>query len=253
MHIIIHRYIEELNNFLKSHPGTLSNDLTRAKRHKPMDNQMNKKMKLETVKERPKEKKNLSMPLPNNQTFGKNEKTKRKSTPSPSPSLTASAASSSTNINIATTTTPSTPIIASTHFAPGEIPIFTNEFLEHNKIYDMELKTLRKSKIDLQQQNAALEKYVENMRSGLEKLVSENKILHEKNHLLEVYLDKLQRKLSQALHALPLPSQPSGANIDNINNYMMDLYKMSTTNKHGPAVLNKAKDIIRKLDLQIQF
>lgn len=34
---------------------------------------------------------------------------------------------------------------------------------------------------------------------------------------------------------------------------MSDLQQMATSNSHGPASLNKAKDILRKLDLQIQL
>lgn len=136
---------------------------------------------------------------------------------------------------------------------PGEIPIFTNEFLEHNKNFDMELRTLRKSKADLEQQNAVLEKHVENMKFGVEKMVNENDELQEKNRLLEIYLDKLKRKLANAFSGLAIPTEPQGATVENIEKYMNDLYKMSTSNTHGPASLNKAKDIIRKLDLQIQL
>lgn len=135
----------------------------------------------------------------------------------------------------------------------GEIPIFTHEFLDHNRTYDLELKALRKSKTDLEQQNAILEKYVENMKCGVDKLISENDELQQKNHHLQLYLDKLKRKLAQALSALPLPSAPNGATVDNIDIYMQELYRMSTANTHGPATLNKAKDIIRKLDLHIQL
>lgn len=117
----------------------------------------------------------------------------------------------------------------------------------------MELRSIRKSKTDLEQQNYVLEKHVENMKFGVEKMITENNELEEKNRLLEIYLDKLKRKLALALSALPLPTAPNGATVENIDNYMQDLYKMSTSNSTGPATLNKAKDIIRKLDLQIQL
>lgn len=181
------------------------------------------------------------------------EKIKSKRTPTP-PLTTQLTTDVLHNVNTtgstATTTTTTTTIVTPT---PCEIPIFTNEFLEHNKVYDTELKALRKSKTDLEQQNAVLEKYVENMKSGVQKMISENNELQEKNRLLEIYLKKLKRKLAEALSALPLPMAPQGATVENIEKYMQDLYKMATTNSHGPATLNKAKDIIRKLDLQIQL
>lgn len=182
------------------------------------------------------------------------DKPRRKRTPTPpstsaSFGMTAAVAAPSTSTSAAVFAL-ATNIITPT---PGEIPIFTNEFLEHNKLYDMELRSLRKSKTDLEQQNFVLEKHVENMKCGVDKMVSENNELQEKNRLLEIYLDKLKRKLAQGLSSLPLPNAPNGATMDNINKYMQDLYKMSTSNSHGPATLNKAKDIIRKLDLQIQL
>lgn len=170
----------------------------------------------------------------------KSAKTKR--TPTPPCATTSSTSSSSSNV-----------ATALPQLQPGEIQIFTNEFLEHNKIYDQELKSLRKSKTDLEQQNAVLEKHVENMKFGVEKMITENNELQEKNRLMEDYLEKLKNKLANSLSSLPLPTAPNGATVENIDKYMQDLYKMSTSNSHGPATLNKAKDIIRKLDLQIQL
>lgn len=133
------------------------------------------------------------------------------------------------------------------------IPIFTDEFLEHNKTVEIELRALRKSNTDYELQNSALEKHIETMKFGVEKIENENYELAEKNRLLEIYLDKLKNKLAQALSGLALPSEPQGATVDNIDKYMNDLYGMVTSNSHGPASLNKAKDIIRKLDLHIQL
>uniref|UniRef100_W8BGA0 High mobility group protein 20A n=1 Tax=Ceratitis capitata TaxID=7213 RepID=W8BGA0_CERCA len=169
-------------------------------------------------------------------------------------STTSSSNHTTTTAITTSTTNPSNAsTLVSATAVSGEIPIFTNEFLEHNKVFDMELRTLRKSKADLEQQNAVLEKHVENMKFGVEKMTNENDELAEKNRLLELYLEKLKTKLAHALSGLAIPTQPNGATTDNIEKYMGDLYKMATTNTHGPASLNKAKDIIRKLDLQINL
>lgn len=133
------------------------------------------------------------------------------------------------------------------------IPIFTDEFIDHNKSVDLELRMLRKSNIDYEQQNSVLEKHIENMKFGVEKMKTENSELAEKNRLLENYLQKLKLKLVQSFSALSIPSEPNGATVENIEKYMTDLHDMATSNSHGPACLNKAKDIIRKLDLQIQL
>lgn len=153
-----------------------------------------------------------------------------------------------------------------------DVPIFTDEFLEHNKIMDTRLRSLRKSNTDYEQQNSILEKHVENMNTGIDKLTNELNDLKSNHNVLHFYLTNLKKKLANALSGLAIPStnyfnwshvrllnglfiflgEPNGANFENIDKYMADLLRMATSNSHGPASLNKAKDIIRKLDLQIQ-
>ncbi|EAT43244.1 AAEL005309-PA [Aedes aegypti] len=130
-----------------------------------------------------------------------------------------------------------------------EIPIFTEEFLEHNKVIDSELRMLRKSNIDYEQQNSVLEKHVENMDNGIQKLENETNSLKTRNAVLQSYLQKLKTVLAGALAGLPIGSGKEGATVDNIDKYMGELHQMAKSNSHGHA-LNKAKDIIRKLDLQ---
>lgn len=130
-----------------------------------------------------------------------------------------------------------------------EIPIFTDDFLEHNKVIDSELRTLRKSNIDYEQQNSVLEKHVENMDNGIQKLENETSSLKSRNAVLQSYLQKLRSMLASALSGLPIGSENSGATVENIDKYMTDLHQMAKSSTHGHT-LNKAKDIIRKLDLQ---
>lgn len=133
-----------------------------------------------------------------------------------------------------------------------DIPIFTDDFLDHNKALDSELRTLRKSQTDYEQQNSILEKHVENMQNGVDKLTGETMSLKETNRVLGSYINKLRMKLVESLAGLSIPTHSQGASMDNIDQYMADLQNMVTSNSHGPASLNKAKDIVRKADLQIQ-
>lgn len=132
-----------------------------------------------------------------------------------------------------------------------DIPIFTDEFLDHNKMIDSELRTLRKSNTDYEQQNAVLEKHVENMRNGIDKLESEQISLKDNNKILQNYIDKLKEKLTNSFAGLPVPGHDDGASIDNIEEYMTELHNIADNHPQNPGTLNKAKDIIRKLDLQI--
>uniref|UniRef100_A0A182PNZ2 HMG box domain-containing protein n=1 Tax=Anopheles epiroticus TaxID=199890 RepID=A0A182PNZ2_9DIPT len=129
-----------------------------------------------------------------------------------------------------------------------DIPIFTEDFLDHNKVVDSELRTMRKSNIDYEQQNSVLEKHVENMENGIQKLDSETSSLEARNAILEQYLLKLRTTLANALQGLPLSNEYSGATIDNIDQYLKNLHQMADASTQGHT-LNKAKDIIRKLDL----
>lgn len=272
MHLYIYRYLKELHTFLKSRPDILASELAKNKvranttstaktapKEKLSANDNGKPTKDSTKDNKSGTKDNqATTSSQNSEKSSMDNKNKRKRTPTPPFTNTSSSISAATSVSGGGG--PSTSAAAASISAasvitptPGEIPIFTNEFLEHNKMYDMELRSLRKSKTDLEQQNFVLEKHVENMKCGVDKMQTENKELQEKNRLLEIYLDKLKKKLAQALGSLPLPSAPNGATVDNIDKYMHDLYKMSTSNSHGPATLNKAKDIIRKLDLQIQL
>lgn len=137
-------------------------------------------------------------------------------------------------------------------FGDYDIPVFTEEFLEHNKTVDTELRLLRKSNTDYEQQNSVLEKHVENIRNGISKLENETSLLKENNQVLQSYIGKLRKKLTSALAGLSIPGESEPCNLQNIDKYMNSLHQMAT-NSHGPASLNKAKDIVRKLELHIQL
>lgn len=130
-----------------------------------------------------------------------------------------------------------------------QIPIFTEQFLDHNRKIDSELRMLRRSNNDFEQQNAVLEKHVENMKNGITRLTDETTHLSMENNRLQTYLDSLRTKLALAFETLSIPTEPMGANADNIDKYMNDLYSMEINQSNGHALLNKAKDIIRKVDL----
>jgi len=51
-----------------------------------------------------------------------------------------------------------------------DIPIFSEEFLEHNRSRENELKLLRKKATEFEEQNAILQKHVENMKSAITRM-----------------------------------------------------------------------------------
>lgn len=118
---------------------------------------------------------------------------------------------------------------------------------------ESELKKLRKLNTDYEQQNAVLEKHVENVRNGITKTNTE--IADNQNEMdkLSKYLDRLRQKLAHQLRNLSIDAHPNGATIENIDKFMSDLYEMAKNDSHGPASLNKAKDLLRKIDLNIDL
>lgn len=52
----------------------------------------------------------------------------------------------------------------------GDIPIFTEQFIEHNKKREAELRTLKKMTTDCEENNAMLEKHINDINSEIEQL-----------------------------------------------------------------------------------
>lgn len=92
-------------------------------------------------------------------------------------------------------------------FGNLDIPIFTEEFLDHNKTRDAELRQLRKINTDYEQQNAILTKHIENMKSAITKLESE--IMHQEksNASLQQHLTHLRNTLTNGFAGVKLPGQ----------------------------------------------
>lgn len=90
-----------------------------------------------------------------------------------------------------------------------DIPIFTEEFLDHNKTREAELRQLRKSNTDYEQQNSILQKHIENMRSAISKLESETSAQRTNNLALQQHLDQLRATLATSFSNIRLPGKPT--------------------------------------------
>lgn len=123
-----------------------------------------------------------------------------------------------------------------------ELPIFTPEFIDHNKKIEIELKSLRKANVEIEQHNSVLLKHIENMQNGVRKLEDEISSAKSKNLLLEIYLTKLRCTLASGF-------ADGGATVENVDKFMSELSSEATAQK-SPAAVNRARDIIRKIDLK---
>lgn len=130
-----------------------------------------------------------------------------------------------------------------------DIPIFTEEFLNHSKAREAELRQLRKTNMEYEERNAALQKHVESMRSAVDRL--EGDVLQERtrNSLLQQHLDTLRSALTHSFSNVPLPGSGETASLDSIESYMKKLYNivMSSPQEHE-HLISVVRDVVTRLD-----
>lgn len=85
-----------------------------------------------------------------------------------------------------------------------DIPIFTEEFLDHNKARELELKQLRKQTGEFEEQNAVLGKHIESMKSAITKLEVETVQQRQSNAALQHQLDQLRQLVVTHFKVVPV-------------------------------------------------
>jgi predicted nucleic acid-binding Zn-ribbon protein len=70
---------------------------------------------------------------------------------------------------------------------------------------EAELRQLRKSNTDYEQQNAILQKHIENMKAAVEKLEVETMQQRNYNVALQQHLDHMRATLTASFQNIPLP------------------------------------------------
>ncbi|KAH8353946.1 hypothetical protein KR067_005464 [Drosophila pandora] len=235
-------YQEQLQLFLKEHPEILAKELAKAKKATkveptPKENTSAAKGKKPKAKTSPVKRQSED---PDDIPLAQVKRTPTPPAPAPLAAPVPTPAASSQPV-------PPVAVIAPRPLQPGEIPIYTNEFIEHNRSTENELRTLRKAKTDLEQQNAVLEQHVDNTKAGYAKVMAEVAELKEENVRLESYLSALRQKLVTSLVGISLPSfESSGPSVDNVDKYVRHL--SSLAGQPNNAALLKAREALRKLD-----
>ncbi|XP_034480183.1 high mobility group protein 20A [Drosophila innubila] len=240
-------YQEQMHKFLKEHPEILANELAKVKKvfdsKIPKDKTTTNSTNIDVV---PK-KSNAKMPV-----------TKQQSAPTPDPDDIPLA-------QVKRTPTPPPPppsqppsfsacaSVIPRQFAAGEIPIYTNEFIEHNRSTENELRMLRKTKTDLEQQNSVLEQHVDNTKAGHAKVMGEVTELKEENARLNAYIKGLRQKVVKALEGVTLPPlDPNGLSVKNVDTYIQHLASMISSSSVGGqqnnAMLMQVGDVLGKMD-----
>ncbi|XP_023938568.2 high mobility group protein 20A [Bicyclus anynana] len=133
-----------------------------------------------------------------------------------------------------------------------DIPIFTDQFLQHNKLRESELRQLRKANSDYEQQNAILQRHAEEVSAATARLRAETAAAAERTAALVAHRRALVGCLVQALQAVALPLQGGsvGASESNIEEYMEKLQSFALETKNSPLV-KQAKDILNRTELPL--
>ncbi|XP_065331499.1 high mobility group protein 20A [Cloeon dipterum] len=133
-----------------------------------------------------------------------------------------------------------------------DIPIFTEEFLDHNKARETELRQLRKSTVDYEQQNSILQTHLTNMQSAVDKLEVEVMQQMTSNAALKQHLDQMRSTLVSSLAHLPLPGTCEPPNIQTIDGYMVSIQQLSSLDhQENKSFLANVKSAINALQFHV--
>ncbi|KAK3754936.1 hypothetical protein QZH41_019352, partial [Actinostola sp. cb2023] len=132
----------------------------------------------------------------------------------------------------------------------GDIPIFTEEFLNYNKVRENELRRLRKTNTEFEEQNAILSKHIENMKKGIEKLENEADEQQKEITILEKHLRKLRQVLRNKLSELSIAGIEETRNTDSsVDKFVGRLHQSIQANpKENSELVNKIKGLISSID-----
>ncbi|KAG5310587.1 HM20A protein, partial [Acromyrmex insinuator] len=132
-------------------------------------------------------------------------------------------------------------------FTGFDIPIFTEEFLDHNKACEAELRQLRKATSDYEAQNAVLQRHVDSLHAAVNRLESETNQQRTTNQALQRHLDSLRSQLAGCFATIPLPTH-DGATLQNIDSYFERLESLLSSNAEQ-NLRNAVRSAVSRLEL----
>lgn len=133
-------------------------------------------------------------------------------------------------------------------FTGFDIPIFTEEFLDHNKACEAELRQLRKATSDYESQNAVLQRHVDSLHAAVNRMESETNQQRTNNQALQRNLDSLRSQLAGCFATIPLPGTQDGATLQNIDSYFERLESLLSGNVEQ-SFRNAVRNAVSRLEL----
>ena len=114
---------------------------------------------------------------------------------------------------------------------------------------ESQLRKLRQTSANLEEENALLSRHVENMKLAVEKVQNEVKNQEERNDLLQNHLTTLREVLAVTFKDISLPGTKETPTASSIDSYMTKLQSMiaNEPEKH-PALVEKVGVIAKHLE-----
>ena len=114
---------------------------------------------------------------------------------------------------------------------------------------ESQLRKLRQTSANLEEENALLSRHVENMKTAMEKIQNEVKRQEEKNDRLQSHLTTLREVLAITFKDIPLPDSNEIPTPNNIDIYMDKLQDtISKEPEKHPALIEKVSAIAKQLE-----
>jgi hypothetical protein len=140
-----------------------------------------------------------------------------------------------------------------------DVPIFTEEFIEHSKAREHEVRFLRKEIAELEQQNSVLNKHIDSLKQSTNKCEMEMEHYRNANGQIQKNLDVFRQTVMHFLNNVPLPNThdvPTHANIDEYIMRLLNIVNMHNQNEqqsqHGNFVQH-VKTVFAKINFNSLF
>ncbi|XP_077110681.1 SWI/SNF-related matrix-associated actin-dependent regulator of chromatin subfamily E member 1-related isoform X1 [Ranitomeya variabilis] len=134
-------------------------------------------------------------------------------------------------------------------YSAFDVPIFTEEFLDQNKVREAELRRLRKMNMEFEGQNAILQRHTESMNSAKERLEQELAQEERQAMILQQQLQTIRQILLTSFSSLPIPGTGETPTVGNLDVYMAKLHSVIEGNpvQHEKLVI-RIKEILSRIN-----
>lgn len=112
------------------------------------------------------------------------------------------------------------------NIAGFDVPIFTEEFIEHSKSREHDIRQLRKEVNELEQQNGVLNKHIDSLKQSSAKIDADMDHFKQANAQMQKNLDIFRQTMLHCFSNTPLPNTQEVAQPANIDDYIMKLYSI---------------------------